>query len=178
MKKSALVILILCFVLGTWVLSSGQSGSKAAKTNKTLEWLKYDIALEKAKKENKPVMVFFTTSWCHFCKKMKKTTFTDDNVYSLMSDSFILAVVDGDSKNKVKVTDKEGTVSEKTEKQISRAYGVKGYPTTVFLKPDGATIAPISGFLPADQFLMVLRFISTDAYEEMSFQAFTKKQQG
>ncbi len=136
MKKSALVILILCFVFGTWALSAGQSGSKTTKADKSLEWLKYDVALEKAKKENKPVMVFFTTSWCGYCKKMKKSTFTDDNVYSVMTESFILAVVDGGSMYKVKVTDKVGKASEITEKQLSRAFGVKGYPTTIYNIPE------------------------------------------
>ena len=93
-----------------------------------------------------------------------------------MSNDFVLAVVDGDSKNKVKVAGKEGKISEVTERQLSKIFGVKGYPTTVFLKSDGTKIAPISGFLPADRFLLVLKFISTDAYEEMSFQAFTQKQ--
>ncbi len=178
MKKSALVVLLLFFVLGTWALSAGQSGSKPAKSDNSLKWLKYDAALEKARKEDKPVMVFFTTSWCIYCKKMKKFTFTDADVHSVMSNDFVLAVVDGDSKNKVKVIGKEGEVSEVTEQQLTKAYGVKGYPTTVFLKSDGSTIAPISGFLPADRFLLVLKFISTDAYEDMSFQAFTQKQKG
>jgi thioredoxin-related protein len=178
MKKSALVILILGFVFGIWALSAGQSGSKTTKADKSLQWLKYDVALEKAKKENKPVMVFFTTSWCTYCKKMKKYTFTDDGVYSLMSEDFILAVVDGDSKYKVKVTDKAGKASEITEKQLSQAFGIRGFPTTVFLKANGTTIAPIPGFWPADRFFLALKFISTDAYEKMSFQAFAEKQKG
>jgi len=180
MRKSAIVFMVGILVISFTIYATAQTGSKgqASKDEKALTWHKYDRALELAKEQEKHVMVFFTTSWCGYCKKMKKTTFTDPKVLALMTGKFILAVVDGDSKNKLNLTDKEGESLVMTEQQLSRAFGVKGYPTTIFLKADGTTIAPISGYWAADQFEIALRFVSTDSYEKMSFKDFATQKQG
>jgi len=178
MRKISLVLIIASLSALLAVAAFAQSNPKAesSSSDKSLVWHKYDKALELAAKQDKHVMVFFTTSWCGYCKKMKKSTFTDNDVYKIMSGDFVLAVVDGDSQNKVKVTDRDGIVREITERQLSRSYGVKGFPTTLFLKPDGTAIAPISGYRGADEFALVLRFISTDSWETMSFSDFAKKE--
>jgi len=180
MKRSAFAILvgllILCIV-GVAIAQTAKKG-QADESDSGLKWLKYDKALELGKEQNKHVLVYFTTAWCGYCKKMKKTTFTDPEVMKLMNGDFVLAVVDGDSKSKLKVTDKDGKAQEMTEQELTRAFGVRGYPTFIFLKPDGTTIAPISGYLPADQFELALRFISTDSWEKMSFKEFAAQQKG
>ena len=153
MRKSLAVFLVGIMVFGLATYAIGQTtskGSSASTQKKTILWHKYDEALELAKKENKHVLVFFTTNWCGYCKKMKEYTFTDPRVFALMSEEFILAKVDGNSKNKVKVIDKDSNVVELTERELSQAYRVRGYPTTVFLKPDGSRIAPISGYVKAN----------------------------
>lgn len=180
MRRSAVAIivglLVFCFV--SIVPAQTAKKGQADKSDSGLNWLKYDKAIELGKKQNKHVLVYFTTSWCGYCKKMKKTTFTDPKVMELMNGDFILAMVDGDSKNKLQVNDKDGKPMEMTEQELTRAFGVRGYPTFVFLKADGTTIAPISGYLSADQFELALRFISTDSWEKMSFKEFAAQQKG
>jgi thioredoxin-related protein len=180
MRRSAFAILVGLLIVSIVGVSLAQTAKKgqAEEDQSGLTWLKYDKALELGKEQNKHVIVYFTTSWCGYCKKMKQTTFKDPKVMELMNGNFVLAVVDGDSKNKLDVTDKEGKHIEMTEQELTRAFGVRGYPTFVFLKSDGTTIAPISGYLPADQFELALRFISTDSWEKMSFKEFAAQQKG
>lgn len=179
MKKSAIIFAVGMLVLSFTIYATAQTGAKGQTSDaKALTWHKYDKALELAKDQNKHVMVFFTTSWCGYCKKMKKTTFTDPKVLALMTGEFVLAVVDGDSKYMLNLTGKDGKPLEMTERQLAQAFGVKGYPTTIFLKPDGTTIAPISGYWAAEQFEIALRFVSTDSYEKMSFKDFAAQKQG
>ena len=40
-----------------------------------------------------------------------------------------------------------------------KAFAFTGYPATVFLRPDGRHIVTVPGFTPADQFLVILRYI-------------------
>ena len=44
-------------------------------------WVKdFEIGLEKAKKEKKPIVVFVTASWCSYCTMMHNNTLTNHEV--------------------------------------------------------------------------------------------------
>lgn len=181
MKKIAFALFVGILVIGLALYATGQTGSSTpspdASKNK-LVWHKYDEALEIAKQEDKHAFIFFTTSWCGFCKKMEKLTFPDPEVFELMNEEFALAKVDGDSRNKVKVADKDGNMIEMSEKQLTRALGVRGFPTILFIEPGGKGIGPLSGYLTADQFEVALKYVSSKAYESMSFKDFSARQDG
>jgi thioredoxin-related protein len=176
MKKPATIIVTILLAVSVFGLAIAQSSVETADLKGKLNWHKYDEALKIAKEQDKYLLVFFTTNWCKFCKLMKKNTFTDPEVFQLMDEKFVLAQVYGDSKDVVSVAGKDGTMSELTETQLSRAFGIKGYPTTIFMKSDGTTIAPISGYWKPEQFEMALKFISSGAYENISFKDFAEKQ--
>jgi len=178
MKKLVLAMVIAVFVLASVSLLVAQSAEKKAGAENDhgdLNWHKYDEALQIAAKENKHVLVFFTTTWCGYCKKMKASTFKDAGVINLMNDQFVLAKVDGDSKEALTIKDKTGKMVEVTERELTQSFGIRGYPTTVFLKSDGSSIAPLSGYIDAKNFTTALKYISTDAYEQMSYQEFQQK---
>jgi thiol:disulfide interchange protein DsbD len=50
----------------------------------------YELALEKAKKENKPVLIDFTGWACVNCRKMEESVWTDPLVDSLMHTQFVV----------------------------------------------------------------------------------------
>jgi thioredoxin-related protein len=53
--------------------------------------------------------------------------------------------------------------------------GARGVPTTTFLKPDGSPIARQPGFIKRPQFLKIIRYVGSGAYENESFQEFTSE---
>jgi len=181
MKKIAVAFFAGILVFGLMLHAIGQTGSKTSASEASKEelvWHKYDEALELAKQDNKHVLVYFTTAWCGYCKLMKKTTFKDPGVVALMSEKFVLAKVDGDSRDKLKVADKSGKMIDVTERQLTLSFGVRGYPTYIFLESDGTGIAPISGYWKADQFKVALEFICSGSYETMSFKDFSASYKG
>ncbi|MGB5106751.1 MAG: DUF255 domain-containing protein [Candidatus Zixiibacteriota bacterium] len=137
-----------------------------AETNsgELINWMSYDQAMAKAKKENKHVIVNFTTSWCGWCKKMKATTYSDPDVVDAIANQFVAAKVDGESYNVLKLT-----AGDITEKGLTVQYGVGGYPTTWFLEPNGNKIAPAQGYIDATQMQYVLGFVSGNFNDEMAF---------
>lgn len=90
-------------------------------------------ALKTAKSQQKPIMVDFYTEWCGWCKKLDSDTYTDSAVKKLAED-FICVKLDGDK-----------------EQDLVRKYNISGYPTIIFLSPEGTVVKQFAGYLgPAD----------------------------
>ena len=111
-----------------------------------IEWLPWALStFERAQAEDKPVLLSISAAWCHWCHQMDETTYSDPDVQSLLSSSFIAVRVDNDHRP-----------------DINARYNVGGWPTTAFLTPHGGLIGGAT-FLPPDQFLAMLSELQ-DAY--------------
>ena len=100
----------------------------------------FDKAMAESKASGKPVMLDFYTQWCTWCKKLETDTFMNIEVASL-SDQFVCAKIDADKNRPLVVK-----------------YTVRGYPTVVFLNPNGETSKIVSGYLPPEQFSGAMKF--------------------
>jgi thiol:disulfide interchange protein len=88
-----------------------------------------DKALEKAKAENKSVLVEFTGSdWCPPCMMMRKNVFSKKEFVDAASKKFILVELDF-PKGEPEVKKKNEPIAEK--------YKIEGFPTVILLSPDG-----------------------------------------
>jgi uncharacterized protein YyaL (SSP411 family) len=60
-----------------------------------VDWYPWgEEAFEKAEKEDKPVFVSIGYSTCHWCHVMKRESFEDDQVASLLNEKFVPVKVD------------------------------------------------------------------------------------
>src|SRR5882762_7958346 len=112
--------------------SAGPSGSlnrsdKPAPGEKKLPWLAFDAATEKAKKENKHLIVDVYTTWCGWCKVMDRQTYGNKEVAEYLTENFVLAKVNGESSAELHY---KGEAM--SEKMFARKVGVTGFPTTYF----------------------------------------------
>lgn len=85
-------------------------------------------ALEKAKKENKPILLSIGYSACHWCHVMAHESFEDEETAQLMNENFINIKVDREERPDL---DKIYQLSH----QILNQQG-GGWPLTVFLQPE------------------------------------------
>lgn len=94
--------------------------------------------LEQASKAKKLVFVDCYTSWCAPCKWMEKNVFINDEVSSLYNSSFINYKID----------------MEKGEgPELAKKYGVRSYPTYLFLNDKGELIHRASSKMSALEFI-------------------------
>lgn len=163
--KFLTLLLVLCGVLALSLQA------KDAPKGEMLHWQKYDAALKQAKEQNRHILVDFTTKWCVWCKVMDTTTFIDSTVVTMLNENFVLAKVDGESYNMVSLPD-----GDITEKGLTRQYGVRGYPTTWLLEPDGTKIGPMTGYIDVAKMQYALRFVSQNINEQMSFKEYVEKE--
>jgi thiol:disulfide interchange protein len=61
----------------------------------------YELALQKSKAENKPILIDFTGYACVNCRRMEENVWTDPEVKTLMSEKFILVSLYVDDKQKL-----------------------------------------------------------------------------
>jgi thioredoxin-related protein len=64
---------------------------------------------------------------------------------------------------------------EKRE-ELARFYGVRGYPTTAFLEPNGQRIMQIPGYIEKNDFKKLLAFVRGKHYKTMNFKEFLRNQ--
>jgi len=147
MKNTLLFFFILstCFLYGQ-------------KTNNLINY-SFEEAFKLQKKEKKPIVVFFHTSWCKYCFAMKKNTFTDKKVIELLNENFYFISFDAESTDLVKIKDKIFINKSRTH-QLAEILASKdntiSYPTTVILSANNRIDEQIDSFLSAEEISKIL----------------------
>lgn len=121
-------------------------------------------ALNKAQKENKPLLISIGYSACHWCHVMEKESFEDQEVATLMNNHFVCVKVDREERpdidhlymNAVQLISQRG-----------------GWPLNCFALPDGR---PFWGatYFPKDQWISILeriRHLYEHQYSDLQDQA-------
>lgn len=100
-------------------------------------------AFEKAKVEDKPILVDVGASWCHWCHVMDRESYSDPKIAELINKHFIPIKVDRDEMPEV---DRE------LQNAVSAISGEGGWPLTAFLTPDGKVFFGGTYFPPEDRY--------------------------
>ena len=84
-------------------------------------------ALDRAKKENKPIFLSVGYSSCHWCHVMAHESFENDDVAKVMNDNFVNIKVDREERP---------DIDDIYQKVCQMSTGQGGWPLSVFLTPD------------------------------------------
>jgi thioredoxin-related protein len=131
---------------------------------KSVTWMAFSEGIVQAKQTKKKVLIDVYTDWCGWCKKMDVTTYGDEGVARYLTDHYVTVKLDAESSQKVHY---QGT--EYTEQELAAAFGISGFPSTVFLQADGEPITVFPGYADPRQFQTVISFIAEDHYLSKSF---------
>ncbi len=104
----------------------------------------YNELLAKARKENKPIFLYFYTNWCQPCRKINKEAFKDPNLVAYAQKEYIGYGVDAES-----------AISE--GKKLAKYYNVYFFPMFVVLTPQGKVMERMDGYQTPVQFLALLK---------------------
>ena len=120
-------------------------GADAPKQN-GIEWQEWSPSIfEKAKAENKLVLLDLHAVWCHWCHVMDDQTYKDPKVIALIRSKYIAVSVDQDSRP-----------------DLSSRYEDYGWPATVIFGPDGSELAKRRGFIPPEAMASTLQAFIDD----------------
>lgn len=106
------------------------------------EWLTdLDKAKEKAKAENKMVLMDFTGSdWCPPCKALHKNVLASPEFVEFAKKNLVLVEVDFPTKKP------QSDELKKANKTLAKKFGIKAYPTIVVLDSTGKELSNESGY--------------------------------
>jgi thiol:disulfide interchange protein DsbD len=124
----------------------------------------YRGALEKARKENKPLLIDFTGWACVNCRRMEDKVWSDKTVDSLMRNDFIVVSLYVDERRKLPLT--EQMVYKTSTGQDKSIITVGDKWSTFQTENFGATSQPQYAILNADEVLLTkTKFYTPDAVE-------------
>ncbi|HEY2990042.1 MAG TPA: thioredoxin domain-containing protein, partial [Candidatus Binatia bacterium] len=101
-----------------------------------------DEAFEKAKRENKPILLSIGYSACHWCHVMEKESFENEAIAALMNENFVNIKVDREERP---------DLDEIYMNAVQMLTGRGGWPMTVFLTPEGKPFFGGTYFPPEDR---------------------------
>lgn len=94
-----------------------------------VDWYPWgEAALEKARTEDKPILLSIGYSACHWCHVMERESFEDEEIAQLMNENFINIKVDREERPDLDAIYMEA---------VQAMTGHGGWPMTVFLTPEG-----------------------------------------
>jgi uncharacterized protein len=94
-----------------------------------VDWLPWgELALERARERNAPLLVSIGYSACHWCHVMERESFEDDTTARLMNERFVCVKVDREERPDVDALYMEA---------VQGMTGHGGWPLNVFLTPEG-----------------------------------------
>src|SRR6266508_2106770 len=94
-----------------------------------VDWYAWgEEALEKAKREDKPILLSVGYSACHWCHVMEHESFENEQIATLMNELFVNIKVDREERP---------DVDEIYMNAVQMLTGRWGWPLTAFLTPDG-----------------------------------------
>jgi uncharacterized protein len=141
--KQALLILLACAAFGgvppchaeTGIIDNGHPSSAAG-----ISWQGWsDDLFERAKKENRFVILDLEAIWCHWCHVMDAKTYSNPDVIKVLKSKFITVKVDQDSRP-----------------DLSNRYEDYGWPATIVFSPGGVELVKKAGFIPPEEMVAML----------------------
>jgi uncharacterized protein YyaL (SSP411 family) len=85
-------------------------------------------AFEKARQQNKPVLLDIGAVWCHWCHVMDRESYENPDTAHVINEFFIAIKVDRDERP---------DVDTRYQSAVAAISGQGGWPLTAFLTPDG-----------------------------------------
>lgn len=110
-----------------------------------VKWEKeLSVAVERAVKEQKPLMVLVTKNGCRWCDVLKEKTLKEPKIVGILNRDFVVY---------------EGVVDAGT---VPQSLMTRGTPATWFIKGKSPMFEPIMGAVESDDFLKALDIVKQE----------------
>ena len=129
----------------------------------------FQSGLEKAKTSNKKVLINIYSDNDTWSQKME-TVYSTGSIMSYVNENFVYVKLNGEGSDKINYNGKVYTSAS-----LAKFLGATGYPSHVFLAPDGTVLkfsyngesnSVFSGFIDALEFEKLLKYFAENKYKD------------
>ncbi|MEO5616512.1 MAG: thioredoxin fold domain-containing protein [Candidatus Eisenbacteria bacterium] len=119
------------------------------------DWRGWNDGLQQAGATRRPVIVDVYTNWCGWCRRMHKDVYDKPEIAEYLRKHFVTVRLNAEA------SDPASYEGKQTNSQgIAQRFRVSGFPTTVFLRSNGDHMANVPGYVAADRFMLLLRYVA------------------
>ncbi len=123
-------------------LANARSAYLRSAMHQPVQWNEWGAeAFERARTEDKPVLLDIGAVWCHWCHVMDRESYENADTAAVINEHFIAVKVDRDERP---------DVDARYQAAVSTISGQGGWPLTAFLTPDGKPFFGGTYFPPVD----------------------------
>ena len=127
--------LVACATTGT-----PRPEGPAESARASFEWQPWSAeSFERARRENKLILVSVQAGWCHWCHVMNRVTYADSEVARRIDEGYVAIRVDADARP-----------------DLAERYSRWAWPATALLTPDAQPITEMRGHQPPRPFARLL----------------------
>ncbi len=152
------------------ILIGLMSASSISHAGEKIVWREFGEGIALAAKTKKKVIIDVYTDWCGWCKTMDAKTYANEDVVKYLNKYYVAVKLNAESADKIMYNG-----DSMSKQEFSSAFGISGFPSTLFLTTDGKPITIYPGYAEPDMFKDVLRYIAEDHYTSISFNQFREK---
>ncbi|WP_456404077.1 thioredoxin family protein [Thiolapillus sp.] len=136
MRSIIKAVLLPLLLAGTAAMASDDGAARG------IHWYPgtVEAAFEQAKKNNKPVFLYWGAAWCPPCNQLKATLFKNP-AFIRKTRLFVPVYLDGDTQ---------------AAQKLGEQFGVLGYPTLILFSPEGSEITRLPGGISLDLYPQML----------------------
>ncbi len=126
-----------------------------AKTS--VSFPEYEKALGSAKKDGKPVMLYFSSRHCPYCALMEQDTLSDKEIIKILAGFHVVRI------------------SAEGNRALVKRYSVNVYPTFWFLEGSGKRIVETPGYIEKPMFKRLLEYVKGNHYKTQDLYQYMKR---
>ena len=125
------------------LLAGSPSPYLAAAAHQPVHWHPWgEEAFERARTEDRPVLLDVGAAWCHWCHVMDRESYEDPALAEFLNDAFVCVKVDRDQRP---------DVDARYQRAVQALSGQGGWPLTALLTPAGEAFYGGTYFPPDDR---------------------------